>query len=190
MSDIYQLLQTPLSNEDIKKLLPDAKIIEYSDLGKYDNLNQLLPMERDYVILFVELSRDDEQGSYGHWECLIRINDGYYFFDSYGKSGRPDKAISWIPKYMRERLGQNTPFLSYLLNNAVDEGYDAYFNAKQYQSKDRSISTCGRHVCVCIQFFMRESNPNFDKYCVYLDDLKEKYELDYDILVTMMTKNA
>jgi hypothetical protein len=61
MSDkLKKSLNYSFTNDDIKKYLPDAKIIEYNDLIEYNTIDDLLPKDRDSVIILIET--DDNCG--------------------------------------------------------------------------------------------------------------------------------
>ena len=68
MSDkLKKSLNYSFTNDDIKKYLPDIKIIEYNDLVEYKNIDELLPKDRDSVIMLIET--DD---NCGHWTSLSK----------------------------------------------------------------------------------------------------------------------
>lgn len=115
--DLYEEVERCLSDADIKRELPDARIIDYSTLKDYHSVEQLLPKLFDYVIILVEL-----QFNVGHWVAVLRLKNNIIYFDPYG--GRVDKALSWVDKYMRKELGQETPYLTLLFNKAVDDGFN------------------------------------------------------------------
>ena len=180
MDNIYDLLEKPISDAEIKQQLgDDAKIILYSELKEYVSIQELLPNKRlDYVIILVEISGKNT----GHWFCVVRNNNNIMVFDSYGV--RPDKNLRWIDTYMRKKLNQNEPFLSYLLNKAKDDGFKVSFNGFEYQQLKSGVSTCGRHVINFINYFKMNNNVNLKTYKKYMDDLRDRYKLNYDLLVT------
>ena len=56
MSEIINLIHKPLSDEDIHKILGyKCKIIKYSELSNYRDLDDLLPNLLDYFIILYEL---------------------------------------------------------------------------------------------------------------------------------------
>ena len=53
--DIVRLINKALSDEDIQRILGgDAKIIKYAELGNLQDIDQLLPEEKDYCIILYE----------------------------------------------------------------------------------------------------------------------------------------
>jgi len=55
MPSVLKMMQTPLSDSDIKKILgEDMKIIIYSELSKISDLREILTGERDCVVILYE----------------------------------------------------------------------------------------------------------------------------------------
>jgi hypothetical protein len=180
---MYDAQEQCLSDADIKRELPNVKIINYSDLDGYSSIEQLLPRRLDAVVILVELKEN-----VGHWVCVIRSGkkgDSIVFFDPYGV--RPDKELSWISPYMNKKLGQDIPHMSYLLNKAVDDGFKVSFNNVKYQKQSPAINTCGRHCISVIRYFRETPNPSLKKYKAYMDRLVKDNHLNYDLIVTRMT---
>jgi hypothetical protein len=177
---MYDAQEQCLSDADIKRELPNVKIINYSDLDGYSSIEQLLPRRLDAVVILVELKEN-----VGHFEVLMRNGKNITFFDPYGV--RPDKQLSWLSAYMRRQLGQEIPFMSYLLNKAVDDGFKVTFNNVKFQQQSPVINTCGRHAISVIKFFRHTKNPTLAKYKKYMDQLVHDNQLNYDLVVTRMT---
>lgn len=178
--DMYDEMGRSLSDADLKRELPDTRIINYSDLTQYSTIQQLLPRRVDAVIILVELKQD-----IGHWICVLRHGKSIVFFDPYGV--RPDKELSWVSKYMRKQLGQEEPHMSVLLNKAIDSGFKVSFNSVRYQQESPAVNTCGRHAISVIKFFRNSFKPTLAKYKKYMSKLSKDNHLMYDLLVTKMT---
>jgi hypothetical protein len=74
------MIATPLSDDDIRTILgSDTKILKYSELSEYSNLNELLPRPIDFAIILYEHSRNS-----GHWVALSLYNGMYEIFDPFG----------------------------------------------------------------------------------------------------------
>ena len=55
MSYLLKLVHKPLSDDDLRRVLgDDLKIIKYSDLDNYNDLDELLPNTVDYCIILYE----------------------------------------------------------------------------------------------------------------------------------------
>jgi len=171
MPSVLKMMQTPLSDSDIKKILgDDIKIIIYSDLSKISDLREILTGERDCVVILYE-----EKQLSGHWTCLARSGDIFTFFDSYGL--RPDAELKWLSLDMRRRLNELTPYLTRLLSN---ESY--IYNRTNFQQEDSRIETCGDHVCTFL-FCFKYYNMDLEDYQCYMKELKNMVKQPYDYIV-------
>ena len=53
--EILRTINRPLSDEDIRDILgPNCKIMKYSGLADYNDLDDLLPKLKDYAIILYE----------------------------------------------------------------------------------------------------------------------------------------
>lgn len=181
MSKITDKLREPLTNFDIMKYLPDARIYKYNELDEFKNVEQLLPKKIDYIILLTELHDYNN----GHWQAIYRKNHTIYFLDSYGY--RVDKLLEFLPHQLRKDFDQNIPHLSYLMNKAVDDGFKVYMNGICYQNKDSF--TCGYHCVNFVKFMKMNNNGNFIKYYKFMKQWKSKLEMSYDLVVIYLTVN-
>ena len=178
MEKVYKTSETSTSDEDLNKNIPNIRIIKYEDLDKYDSIEKMLPDKIDSVIILFESKPD-----VGHWVCVVRIDKNIMFFDPYGY--RPDKFLLFTPKYMRKRLNQDIPYLSLMLNDAIDNKLKVTFNQYPFQSRENlAYKTCGRQVISFILYCINNKNPTIKKYKVFLDKLNERHDLNYDLLVS------
>jgi len=162
-----------LGDDDIKNLLPDAKIIDYEQLKNYNSIDELLPNDKDYIIILYE----HEQNS-GHWVLVSKNNGKIEFFCSYGIA--PDHQLKWVDYNTRKELGSDVPHLSYLFDSCP---YEVIYNEIPYQSEDQSIATCGKYCVVRVktmkqgiplekfQKFMKSSKPKNMSYDEYINEL-------------------
>ena len=154
MNRIEQIMKKPLSDTDLKTILgEDTKIITYPELSKYNNIDELLPNSYDFVIILLL-----ESPASGHWTGLLRYNDGYEFFDSYGNA--PDYDLShWLTPNERLKLNENNKYLSLLL-----QGKPHVYNKIKYQVMKRGVNTCGDHVAYrCFLFKKNQFNLKDDQ---------------------------
>lgn len=172
-----------LSNIDINNLLfGRGKIINYPELKKYKNIEQLLDPDGFAVILAL-------QGpNYGHWIAVIQIDDKTIeVFDSYGIG--IDCELDFIKdKRLSDRLDMSTPYLSMLLWECKDR-YNLTINHHKFQKEGHNIATCGRHVCVRIwnkekqlkdyKKYMYGSGYDPDVFVTELTDLIRKKYIKY-----------
>jgi hypothetical protein len=154
----------PLSDADIRRFLPGAKIIKYSELSKYSTLFDLLPDIHSYCFILYEDSVNT-----GHWVQVCRPEDGVAaYFDSYG--GPPDAPLKWTARDRRVGLGEGHPFLSILLGDALRDKLveDVQYNKRCYQKDGGGliqINDCGRW-CVLWTLKMLEGDSleDFSKF--------------------------
>lgn len=142
-----------VSDVDFKNVLKDdPKVIQYSQLINYEDFYQLLPKEKDYVIVLTEFKPNT-----GHWCVLTRDGNYFYWFDSYGV--KPDGENKFIPLIMRKFLGENDKDLTRLIKATERKGGKVEWNKKKYQVLRDGISTCGKWCIVFIQMFQLGNNP-------------------------------
>ena len=111
------------------------KIMKYSELENYNNIDELIPDKDDFRILLLE-----SQPRVGHWVCLIRKGDTLEFFDSYGKSHKGE--LKFIPKIINKMLNQPDDYLTRIMKSSKNP----IFSLLKLQSENPNIATCGRHV--------------------------------------------
>ena len=171
MNRIEQIMRKPLSDTDLRNILGDCKIITYPELSKYNNINELLPNPYDFVIILLL-----ESPASGHWTCLLRYNNGYEFFDSYGNP--PDYDLShWLTPQERLKLGESQKYLSYLL-----QGNPYVYNKIKYQVMRRGVNTCGDHVAYRC-FLFKKKQFNLKDYQKHVENSTRIYGLTPDQLV-------
>ena len=135
-------LNYSLTNIDIEKYLGTEHIIKYSDLNKYQNIDQAFG-DNKFLILLIESGRNR-----GHWVCLLRYNDGTIEqFDSY--SGKIDSELKFITSSMRRNLHENNCILTQLLRNRK-----SIWSKYRYQKLDNDVDTCGRWIILRILMFV------------------------------------
>lgn len=155
-----------LSNRDIKSLVPDVKIILYSDLNNIDSIEQLLPKQTSKVCILYETQKPINNTAIGHWVCMFKTKHDQQpyleFFDPYGTY--PDnELISTIYKGPR--------ILNELMIDYMDRGGRVQYNDYPFQSYKKNINTCGKH-CV---MRMKNADIDIDLYKDFIDILKPIY---------------
>jgi hypothetical protein len=132
------------SINDIRNLVGNVKMVKFSDLDEYSSVEELLPKQKDCVVIFWEI----ESINVGHWTCLCRLNQTYIFFDSYGHTEQED--FSYIPMTLRSQLDIEKDYLKELL-----KGKHVITNHVDYQQMKDNIMTCGRFVTMFLYIFKR-----------------------------------
>ena len=137
-----------LHGNDILKVFDGKiKIVVYSDLPQYKNIDQLLDPYGRVIILYETNDIDN-----GHYTCLFRNDKGINYFDPYGMY--LEKPLDYFGDGVRELTGSDENFLNRLL---YQDKYKVYYNNHRLQELKSGISTCGRW---CI---VRMIYPNIDE---------------------------
>jgi len=176
VKNLKSILSYCFSNTDIKRYLgEDTKIIEYQELRNYENIDAVLPEERDFVVILIETKQNS-----GHWTALLKYDGLLEWFDSYGMD--VDKELSFIPESIRRMLGQGKKRLTELID---ESDYDYIYNDTKLQSQKSFDNTCGRWVCSRVLHFKK--NKNLKEYINYFNIMTEergyKGVLKYDMVV-------
>ena len=157
---IEQIEKDPLGDDEIKKYLPTVPILKYSNLSKYNTIEELLPENKTYCILLYEQSPN-----IGHWVAVLRYNDQYEYFDSYG--GKIDDPLNWVDLGIRKELDQFIPYLTNLL-----EGKKVVVNKVKYQAENPHIATCGRW-CIFRILTNKNGNLNLSQFHTFFKEIKK-----------------
>lgn len=173
--EIKELTMESLSDNDIKSILPDVKIISHQELKNYKLIDELLPNKKDMVIIIYET-----KPNYGHWTMISRYDNVIEYFDSYGNP--VDEPIKWINKEYKNTIDK-TPYLTKLLKDASNK-YDIIYNSKDFQNnKNLKISTCGRH-CIFRGHTIIQDNQQLSDYIKMMNELKNVTGFNYDEIVS------
>jgi len=165
----------PLSDKIIRKYLNNAKVILYEELKDYDDINDLLPNNKDYVVI---LFKQDDKGS-NHWICLLKYDDVIEHFCSYGSY--PDQYYyEWTSQKDLNKAGEFAPYMTELLNKCSNE---IVYSSEDYQQDKGQIATCGRHVCNRV-LHLENHDHNINQYYKYMKKIKRKSKLSYDQIVS------
>lgn len=171
-------IDVPMSDSDIKKYFPNNKIYKYNELAQFNNIDQLLPKNKDGVFILYQDSPNS-----GHWCLVTKYNDHIEMFDSYGQKNIDDELL-WISKDERRKLKTNKPHLTRLLNNCP---YKVIFNGFKYQQQDNDIMTCGRHCCMRLLALLK-GGINLQDYHKGMNKLKNKSKMTFDEIVSNIIK--
>ena len=167
---ITKLINKALSDADLQRILgDDAKIIKYSELSHLNDLDELLPKDKDYCVVLYE-----ERLDLGHWTALSKYDGVFEHFDPYGV--KPDSELKWLSMRQRQSLNQATPYLS----NLKKEDY--IYNNVHYQDPDSFVNTCGSHVAHRL-YRLKNDDMTLEQYYDYMKSIKSKFDVGYDIIV-------
>jgi hypothetical protein len=180
--EINKRMKEYTSTDIFEKYLGNPKILRYSELNDYNTIDELLPKLNDYVIILIEAEEN-----IGHWMCILKykINDDIFieYFNSYGI--RPGADFNYIDPYVNRLLKQDINKINKLLLDAKYEKQIIYVK-ERLQNLDNEIATCGHHIItrlICFKLF----NANLYEYLKIIKNLKKKFNLSTDEIVTMLT---
>jgi hypothetical protein len=186
MTDINKL-NYPLSNDEIKQILPGITLIAYPSLKNYKSISELCDNKYNSAIILYINEMNKNISMSGHW-CLVMYDSkekAVHLFDPYGQAYLDNNLIEIGPD--RKQFMEDTPYLSELILN--DDDIDKiYFNKNQYQRLEPNISTCGKHCIIRLSFFDMGIKSE-EQYKKVLDKLLKKFKIkDYDNLVNYLIK--
>jgi hypothetical protein len=146
------------------------KILKYSELENYNNIDELIPDQDDYRILLLE-----SEPSVGHWVALIRKGDTLEFFDSYGKTHKGE--LKYIPKFINNMLNQKDIYLTRIMKSSKNP----IFSTLKLQKNNPNIATCGRHVIARI--LCSKAGYDLEDYERLIKNQSKERDMPPDILV-------
>ena len=173
-----------LTDLDIKKHLgPNIKIISHQELKGYNSINQLMPHKKDVVVIIWE-----SKPNYGHWTLLSKYVDEetkkptIEYYDSYGYP--INEPLKWVNKKYKKMIDE-TDYLTPLLKQAQNEGYDIIYNSKNLQNKKEDVATCGRHV-ISRAISIMNHNQSLSNYIKMFNSIKELTGFDFDSAISQL----
>ena len=168
---VRKLIHKALSDSDIRTILgAHTNILKYCELASVNRLDELLPRLVDYCIILYE-----DSPNRGHWVALLKYNDMFEHFDSYGI--KPDNELQWIHMKKRRMLKQATPYLSHLL-----EDQRHIYNRVRYQELDSDVNSCGSNIVNRI-YRLKNCHMDLDAHNEFMRELKDEYGISYDTIV-------
>lgn len=139
MEGLGQIVDTPLTDADIRKILgKDIKIITYPQLNTFRHIDQAFDRKGRCILLYLTQSETS-----GHWVCMLNKGKSIEFFDPYGEP--PEYALKEIPSSTRKTLNGDEFVLTRLLK---ESGKKVIYNTYPFQKDRKNVNTCGRHSVV------------------------------------------
>lgn len=177
--EIKELSLEPLTDLDIKKYIPNARIISSSDIGNYKDINQLMPKQKDCVFVIYE-----SKPGYGHWVLISKYpNNVFEYMDSYGN--QIDAPIKWVNKQKQRELDLE-PYLTNLLEKAKKDNpdLDIIYNSKDFQKGEgKGIATCGRW-CILRALTILNDNQQLTDFIKMMQAIKDVSGYSFDDIVS------
>jgi len=173
------LLHKSMSDKDLNEYFPNAKVLKYNEIPREVPADEFLKKVGEVVFILYEAEENS-----GHWTCLARAADCFFYFDSYGN--KPDVPLTWNNAETNERLGQSFPILTKMFSITKQP---VYYNDFDYQNKkDFDMATCGRWATSFLIHFKKYggSLKSFNKE-VITKSRERKLPLD-NLVSTIITK--
>ena len=126
---IKQLVKESISNYDMHEFVPytKGKIIEYNELEKLNDIEELLTHDGDFRVILIEYTDND-----GHWILVSRYGDTIELFNSYGVNHSKNDFMD--DTTMNKYLGQSELHLKRLLDiERKDKKFKVIYNKKSYK---------------------------------------------------------
>jgi len=124
-----------VTSTDLQAIFKNCKIVKYADLDNYKDIYQLLPNRINFVFLLTESEKNS-----GHWTLLIRDDNVFEYFDSYGTS--PKNILDYIPKYMNKILGNDFKEDLGKMLKSIKPTDKFIYNKTKFQKEQEGINTC------------------------------------------------
>ena len=128
-----------VTSSDLQAIFKNCKIVKYADLDNYKDIYQLLPNRMDFEFLLTESEKNS-----GHRTLIIRDDNVFEYFDSYGTS--PKNILDYIPKYMNKKLGNDFNQDLGKMIRSIKPTDKFIYNKTKFQKEQEGINTRGRWV--------------------------------------------
>ena len=163
-----------LTNTDITNALgvDDSYIVKYSDLTKYETLEDLF-QEREFMAILIEEAKRS-----GHWVVMVKKNGIYLYNNSYGF--KPDEDLDIIGRIKNKILGNTRNSIKHLQENS-----DAKLIYNKVLMQGKTSSVCGRYVITFVRCILNE-DMNMSQFQDYMLQQKKFYGF-YDKAVLALT---
>ena len=141
--DIERAENVYLSDADILRITDNkCKVLLYSDLEKYADIDSLLAPHGAVVILY------QLEQNVGHWVTVMKRGSKHIeVFDPYAL--KIDQELQFSQYNLRRHNGMKVPHLSHLLDNSP---YKISYNDTQLQEFKHHVNTCGRWCALRVRF--------------------------------------
>jgi len=138
-----------VTSTDLQAIFRNCKIVKYAGLDQYSDIYQLLPNRMDFVFLLTE----SEENS-GHWTLIIRDDNTFEYFDSYGTS--QNNILDYIPSFKNKQLGNNYSEDLGKMINSIKPSDKFIYNKTKFQKEQEGINTCGRWVIARLSLILSD----------------------------------
>ena len=167
-----------VTNFDILAIFKNCKIVKYADLDNYKDIYQLLPNRMDFCFILTESEHNS-----GHWTLLIRDDDVFEYFDSYGVS--PKNILDYIPYHMNRKLGNNYQEDIGMIIKSIKPTDKFIYNKIKFQTESPNINTCGRWCIARLSLFLSD-NLNLKEFTKLMKTKAKQLKMTNDEFITYL----
>ena len=167
-----------VTNKDLLAIFKNCKIIKYADLDNYKDIYMLLPNRMDFCFILTESELNS-----GHWTVLIRNNNMFEYFDSYGVS--PKSILDYIPSFKNKLLGNNYSEDLGKMIKSIKSTDKFIYNKTKFQKDAPHINTCGRW-CICIIALFLADDLNLKDFTNLIKMKAKQLKMTNDELITFL----
>ena len=167
-----------VSSTDLQSIFKNCKIIKYADLDNYNDIYMLLPNRMDFCFILTESELNS-----GHWTLLIRDDNNFEYFDSYGTS--PKNILDYIPTFMNKRLGNNYNEDIGMMIKSIKKTDKFIYNKTKFQKEQEGINTCGRWVIARLSLFLSD-DLNLKDFTKLIKTKAKQLKMTNDEFITFL----
>ena len=167
-----------VTNKDLLSIFKNCKIIKYADLDNYNDIYMLLPNRMDFCFILTESELNS-----GHWTLLIRDDNNFEYFDSYGTS--PKNILDYIPTFMNKRLGNNYNEDIGMMIKSIKKTDKFIYNKTKFQKEQEGINTCGRWVIARLSLFLSD-DLNLKDFTKLIKTKAKQLKMTNDEFITFL----
>ena len=167
-----------VTSTDLQSIFKNCKIIKYADLDNYDDIYMLLQNRMDFCFILTESEKNS-----GHWTLLIRDDNMFEYFDSYGVS--PKNILDYIPNYMNKKLGNNYKEDIGKMINSIKPTDKFIYNKTNFQKEAPNINTCGRWVIGRLALFLSD-DLNLNEFNKLIKTKAKQLKMTNDEFITFL----
>jgi Ulp1 family protease len=132
----------------------------------------------DFDFLLTESKKNS-----GHWTIMIRDEDTFECFDSYGTS--PKNILDYIPNYMNTKLGNDFKEDLGKMIRSIKPTDKFMYNKFKFQKEALNINTCGRWVIARLNLFLSD-DINLKEFTKMMKTKAKKLKMTNDEFISFL----
>ena len=171
-------MQYFVTSTDLQSIFKNCKIVKYADLDQYSDIYQLLPNRMDFVFLLTESEKNS-----GHWTLIIRDDNTFEYFDSYGTS--QNNILDYIPSFKNKQLGNNYSEDLGKMIRSIKPTDKFIYNKIKFQKEQEGINTCGRWVIARLSLFL-SNDLHLKEFTKLMKTKAKKLKMSLDQFITFL----